>query len=173
MSRAVLCVLRIGHRIPRDNRVTTHVALVARAFGANEIWVDQKDSDLEARIDGVVERFGGSFRVRTGVRWRQAIRGWKGKVVHLTMYGERLDDVVKRIPKGNLLIIVGAGKVSGDVFEMADYNVAIGNQPHSEVAALAIFLDRLLEGEGLRRDLSGRLSVVPSPTGKVVKKDPT
>ncbi|MEM2376537.1 MAG: tRNA (cytidine(56)-2'-O)-methyltransferase, partial [Sulfolobales archaeon] len=28
-------VLRLGHRPLRDKRVTTHVALTARAFGAN------------------------------------------------------------------------------------------------------------------------------------------
>ena len=30
-------VLRIGQRIIRDDRVTTHAALVARAFGASKI----------------------------------------------------------------------------------------------------------------------------------------
>ncbi len=164
-----IVVLRIGHRIPRDLRVTFHVALVARAFGADEVWVDQRDKDLEKRVDDVVARFGGPFSVRTGVSWKRAIREWEGRVFHLTMYGEHLDDVVQKIPEDNLLVVVGAGKVPGEVFEMADFNVAVGNQPHSEVAALAVFLDRLLKGEGIHREFSGRLRVVPSPRGKVVE----
>ena len=37
----MIIVLRIGHRIGRDKRITTHVALVARAFGANKIIIDK------------------------------------------------------------------------------------------------------------------------------------
>ncbi len=85
------------------------------------------------------------------------------------MYGEHLDDVFERIPDDDLLVVVGAGKVPGEVFEMADLNVAVGSQPHSEVAALAVLLDRLLKGKGIRRKFSGRLKVVPSPRGKVVE----
>ena len=40
-------------------------------------------------------------------------------------------------------IILGGKKVPGKVFSYADWNVAISNQPHSEVGALAIFLDHL------------------------------
>jgi len=34
-------VLRIGQRLVRDDRVTTHVALVARAFGARKIYMNE------------------------------------------------------------------------------------------------------------------------------------
>ncbi|MCD6448820.1 MAG: tRNA (cytidine(56)-2'-O)-methyltransferase, partial [Thermoplasmata archaeon] len=33
----VVVVYRYGHRISRDKRITTHVALVARAFNADGI----------------------------------------------------------------------------------------------------------------------------------------
>ncbi|MEM3184417.1 MAG: tRNA (cytidine(56)-2'-O)-methyltransferase, partial [Candidatus Hadarchaeales archaeon] len=62
---------------------------------------------------------------------------------------------------------VGAAKVPAEVFELADYNVAIGNQPHSEVAALAVFLDRLFEGKELERDFPNwKLKIIPSERGK-------
>jgi tRNA (cytidine56-2'-O)-methyltransferase len=32
----LLAVFRLGHRVQRDKRLTTHVALVARAFGADK-----------------------------------------------------------------------------------------------------------------------------------------
>lgn len=164
----MITVLRIGHRPARDKRVTTHVALTARAFGADRVLVDTKDAPLERTLQGVVRRFGGPFSIETGVNWRKVIREWPGPKVHLTMYGLPLDDVLARIPTGDLLVIVGAEKVPADLYRLADLNVAVGNQPHSEVAALAVFLDRLLGGQGLRREFHGRLQIRPSARGKDV-----
>ncbi|MCJ2531371.1 MAG: tRNA (cytidine(56)-2'-O)-methyltransferase [Candidatus Thermoplasmatota archaeon] len=164
-----LVVLRMGHRLVRDQRMTTHVALTARAFGADEVWVDREDHDLEARVADVVTRFGGPFGVRTGVSPKGSLRRWEGTVVHLTMYGEPLDETLPRIPRDrDLLLVVGSEKVPGDLFEKAGFNVAVGNQPHSEVAALAVFLDRWLQGDGLKKRFEGRLQVQPSARGKVV-----
>jgi len=47
--------------------------------------------------------------------------------------------------------------------------VSIGNQPHSEIAALAIFLDRLFEGKQLKQEFKGKMKIVPSTNDKVVK----
>src|SRR5256885_9268196 len=91
--------------------MTTHVALTARAFGADAVLVSTRDSALERSIRGVVRRFGGSFRIETGVAWRRVLKGGQGAKVHLTMYGERLQDVLPRLPRKDLLIVVGAGKV--------------------------------------------------------------
>ncbi len=167
----MIAVLRWGHRIPRDSRITTHVVLAARAFGADLVYVDEKDSVLEDTIRSVVERFGGDFELRTGVSWKKTIKEWKGTKVHLTMYGEHIDDAIQKIPKDDVLIIVGAEKVPPDFYELADFNVAVGNQPHSEVAALAVFLDRLLGGKGLdRRFEGGKVRVIPNPRGKTVEE---
>lgn len=173
-----LVVLRLGHRLVRDQRMTTHVALTARALGADAVWIDQADRELEERVADVVVRFGGPFEVRTGVSPRQALRTWEGTVVHLTMYGEPLDDALPRVPRNrDVLVVVGSEKVPGDIFERAEYNIAVGNQPHSEVAALAVFLDRLLKGEGLRKRFEGLLEVQPTARGKVVttraREDPS
>lgn len=164
----MITILRIGHRPERDKRVTTHVSLVARAFGADKILVDFKDPELEKTFAGVNDRFGSSVELLTGVKWKQVIREWEGKIVHLTMYGEELDAAVKALPRNlPLLVIVGAEKVPGEVYEFADFNIAVGNQPHSEVAALALFLDRFFEGKALR-DFDGKMKIVPNKEGKVV-----
>ncbi len=85
------------------------------------------------------------------------------------MYGEHIDDIIQKIPKNeDLLIIVGAEKVPGEIFKAADFNVAVGSQPHSEVAALALFMDRLLDGEGLRKDFYGKIKIIPCKNGKKV-----
>ena len=164
----MIVVLRLGHRPARDQRVTTHVALTARALGADAIWVTTKDEGLEKTVRSVVERFGGKFGIRTGVDWRKAIRAWKGEVVHLTMYGERLSKSLPQIKAKNVMIVVGAEKVPREVYDLADRNVSVGNQPHSEVAALAIFLDRHSGGRKLERDFKGRLVILPNPRGKTV-----
>ncbi|HEX9908166.1 MAG TPA: tRNA (cytidine(56)-2'-O)-methyltransferase [Thermoplasmata archaeon] len=164
----MIVVLRLGHRPARDQRVTTHVALTARALGADEVWVSSEDPDLEKSVRGVVERFGGRFKIRTGVNWRKAIRGWKGEVVHLTMYGESMSQALPTIRSKKLMIVVGAEKVPREVYDLADRNISVGNQPHSEVAALAIFLDRFTGGKALGKDFRGRLRIAPNPRGKTV-----
>ncbi len=165
----MISVLRMGHRKGRDKRITTHVGLVARAFGADEILITTKDDAIEGTLDDVTERFGGGFRVRTGVRWRSTLKDWKGTIVHLTMYGEHVDDVMDSIPKEkDLIIVVGSEKVPGDLYKMATFNVAVGNQPHSEVAALAVFLDKFMKGKGLKKDFGGKFVIKPSKRGKEV-----
>lgn len=165
----MITVLRIGHRPARDKRVTTHVALVARAFGARRIWVDTHDAALEKTVRSVVRRFGGDFEIETGVPWRRALKEFHGTKIHLTMYGESLDATLPTLPRSrDLLLIVGAEKVPADLYRLADVNLSVGNQPHSEVAALAVFLDRYLAGDGLRKDFQGRLRIRPSAHGKDV-----
>jgi len=167
----MITILRLGHRPARDKRITTHVGLVARAFNAEQMLVDTKDIKLERTLEEVNARFGGKFKVQTDVSWRAIIRNWDGIIVHLTMYGEHLDDIIRNIPKGKntkLLVIVGSEKVPREVYEKADFNIAIGHQPHSEVAALAIFLDRYFGGKELRKSFDGRLVIKDSRKGKLV-----
>ena len=166
----MITVLRIGHRPQRDKRITTHVALVARAFGADRIIITTKDEKIEQSVRDIVERFGGHFEILSGMPLKKVIKNFKGTIVHLTMYGLPVDDIIPKIPKeGNLMIIVGAEKVPREIYEIADFNVAVGNQPHSEVAALAIFLDRFFEGKELRQEFeNAKMKVIPQERGKRV-----
>lgn len=171
MSMRVV-VLRLGHRPERDKRITTHVGLVARAFGAEEMLLSGRDSHVEESLADVTERWGGGFRLRSDISWRGEAAAWKdsgGRIVHLTMYGSNLPDVIEEIRAcDEILVVVGAEKVPAEMYELADWNVAVGNQPHSEVAALAVFLDRLFLGGELRKDFEGGLKIVPSRRGKQV-----
>ena len=60
-----LSVLRLGHRVDRDKRITSHLGLTARAFGADEIILsgEEDDTPLETWKE-VSERFGGSLECR-------------------------------------------------------------------------------------------------------------
>ncbi len=169
----MITVLRIGHRISRDKRITTHVALVARAFGADKIIIDTKDNKIEDNVRSICARFGGDFKIESGVDKKKIIKEWGGVIVHLTMYGEKLNKSIDEIDKNkDLLIIIGAEKVPPQIYEMADFNVSVGNQPHSEVAALAVFLDRYNMGSWNEKQFNGKIEILPSNKGKkVVSKD--
>ncbi len=143
-------VLRIGHRPARDTRVTTHVGLTARAFGAERMLLAGEDPGVLKSIREVARRWGGDFGVEDGISWRRAILDWKagkGAVVHLTMYGTAVERVIERIRSHErIMVVVGAEKVPGELYALADYNVSVTTQPHSEISALAVFLDRLFMG---------------------------
>ena len=162
-------IMRIGHRPQRDKRVTTHVALSSRALGAKGIFVDTEDRVLEENIKSVCERFGGDYEIKTGIKWKDAVKRFDGVVIHLTMYGQRLDEALPKIPSDvDMMIVVGAEKVPPEVYERADMNVSVGNQPHSEIAALSIFLDRLTNGRSLYEERNGKFTVIPNERGKTV-----
>lgn len=145
------------------------MALSSRALGARGIYVDTEDPVLEENIRSVVQRFGGDYSIKTGVGWKEAVKDFHGKVVHLTMYGQRVDEALDKIPRDeDIMIVVGAEKVPAEVYQRADFNVSVGNQPHSEIAALAIFLDRFTGGKALYADRGGELEVVPNERGKTV-----
>lgn len=170
-------MLRLGHRPARDKRVTTHVALVARAFGANGFVLEGVcDDSVRLSLEKASRMWGGLIHYECGVNGYEYVRTWKslgGEVVHLTMYGMPLDLVIGEIassprPK---LVVVGAEKVEGFYYTNADYNVAVGSQPHSEVAALALFLDRLYKGRELLLNYSdARAVIIPSRRGKRVER---
>ena len=172
-------MLRLGHRLERDKRITTHVGLVGRALGAKGMLLASDDRGIGRSIEKVTTRWGGDFFVQTGVKWRDEVKRWKhegGKVCHLTMYGENLLDVIDEIreeakkKKARIMVVVGAEKVPYDVFDAADWNVAVSNQPHSEIAALALFLDYLQQGEELNAKFEhAELEIVPRRKGKEVK----
>ncbi|MCS7111016.1 MAG: tRNA (cytidine(56)-2'-O)-methyltransferase [Ignisphaera sp.] len=171
-------VLRLGHRPGRDRRVTTHVALVARAFGAKALFLaDVSDTSITRSISRVIDRWGGGyFRVYDNIDPLGTIKEFKERkacVIHLTMYGlpvsKIISDVTSRCQE--ILVIVGAEKVERVFYELSDYNVAIGSQPHSEVSALAIFLDRLWKGVELELCFhDAKYYIIPSAKGKVVRK---
>jgi tRNA (cytidine56-2'-O)-methyltransferase len=166
-----VCVLRLGHRPFRDKRVTTHVGLAARAFGADGMFLAADDPGVAGSLRDVAARWGGSFFIEDGVSWKKFVRAWKekgGTVVHLTMYGLPVQQVIGEIrARDEILVVVGAEKVPGEMYGLADYNVSVTTQPHSEVSGVAIFLDRLFEGAELDRTYpDAELRIEPSRDGK-------
>jgi tRNA (cytidine56-2'-O)-methyltransferase len=171
-----IVVLRLGHRPERDQRVTTHVGLTARALGARGMLLAFDDKNVIESLNDVTKRWGGDFVAKSVKSWKQEVSNWKtygGRVVHLTMYGQNLSDTIDEISRAqSLMVVVGAEKVPPEIYQMADWNVAIGNQPHSEIASLAVFLDRLHTVQGIdplvRNFTGGSLKIIPSERGKIV-----
>lgn len=167
-------VLRLGHRPGRDERTTTHVGLTARALGADRAVLANAAASRGDPINDITDRFGGPFAVETTNRPLEYVENWEGAVVHLTMYGlpiQRVESDIRSILTEDtpILVVVGAEKVPFDVYELADWNVAVTNQPHSEIASLAVFLDHLFESRELDREWEDAdRVVVPKETGKQV-----
>jgi tRNA (cytidine56-2'-O)-methyltransferase len=178
-----LHVLRLGHRKGRDPRITTHLALVARAMGADRfLLAGDEDEGMFANIRSVEERFGRAMdleHLASPMAWlrrfaqQDAGDGAPGTVVHLTMYGIPHRTAIPTIRRDRpLTVVVGGAKVPPEAFSLANHNVAVGNQPHSEVAALALFLDAWTNGAGLERTFEApRLRIHPSARGKHVDEE--
>jgi len=166
-------VLRLGHRRGRDDRISTHVGLTARQWGTDEIvFAGEKDENMLESQKDIINRWGGNTEIRYAEDWKSEIKDFEGLKIHLTMYGERIDETMEALEEEfenqDLLLIVGAEKVDRWVYTNVDYNISVGNQPHSEIAALAVFLDRM---EGLKEDFEdASIQVNPSEDRKLTEK---
>ena len=90
-------VLRIGQRIVRDDRVTTHVALVSRAFGASKIYMNEVNPEIKDTLEKINKKWGGTFTIEFITSWKKVLQEKKDssvKIVHLTMYGENINNVI-------------------------------------------------------------------------------
>lgn len=172
-------ILRLGHRLPRDERISTHVALVARAFGASSVvYSGQHDLGLEESVLRICSNWGGKtpfgdFSIVYQKSFVPHIKKRKSEgflVVHLTMYGLMLPQKISEIKQSKkILIILGSEQVPSEIYRLSDFNISITNQPHSEVAALAIILDRIVGGAELNGiDLGGKISIEPSEKSKKI-----
>ena len=166
--------MRVGHRYVRDYRTLTHLCLVSRALGAESIYLEEVERELEETVAEVNRTWGGGFAVVEG-RWKRVFQDAKEEgraIVHLTMYGTPLQDEIGELRKhDSFLIAVGGPKVPGEVYKLADYNLAVTSQPHSEVAALAITIHELQGGEELKKVFGTyKLRIIPSAKGKRVEQ---
>jgi len=135
----LVTIFRIGHRIFRDKRITTHLALVSRAFGASGMIIaGDKDEKIIKTVKKVVTEWGGDFTVEfvPFEEWKPFFEEWiekQNKIIHLTMYGENLPVFkqnkefinLRSSPEllKNLLVVVGGKKVPSKVFHYANWNL--------------------------------------------------
>ncbi|MCE2614468.1 MAG: tRNA (cytidine(56)-2'-O)-methyltransferase [Nitrosopumilus sp. (ex Thoosa mismalolli)] len=174
----IIEVVRIGQRVVRDDRVTTHVALVSRSFGAEKIYMTEVNPEIKDTLDKINKTWGGNFEIEFIEKWKSVVKKKKDenyKIVHLTMYGEKINDAQKELQnEEKLLIVVGAEKVPREIYELADYNVGVGSQPHSEISALAVLLDRIQSGKQFDKAFSNaKRKIVPTKNGKNVEVSET
>jgi len=169
----MILVLRLGHRTIRDKRISTHCALVARAFGADKIlYSGERDLELEESVKKVVKKWGDNFAIEYVKNWKKVLMSFSGKKIHLTMYGIPLTERVKDIRKlKDIMVIIGGEKVPYEVYKLSDMNISVTNQPHSEVAALAVFLHEYYEGREFKHTFSGaKVRIIPQEKGKNLVK---
>ncbi|MHA2055631.1 MAG: tRNA (cytidine(56)-2'-O)-methyltransferase [Candidatus Hodarchaeales archaeon] len=177
-----MTILRIGHRIKRDKRITTHLALVARALGARRMIIaGEKDDNIIKSVEKVVSEWGGDFFLDfiKDEDWKTIVKTWKEEnklIIHLTMYGKNIEEFQKsneffalkdsEEALKNVLIVVGGKKVPKKIFKLVDWNIGISNQPHSEVASLAIFLEKLVPNSLVIQFPNSKRQIDPSIKGE-------
>jgi tRNA (cytidine56-2'-O)-methyltransferase len=167
-------ILKLDHRPFRDKRITTHCALVSRAFGVDCFYYSGiEDNVFEKNIKGIVGQWGGEFKTTFLEKPTDFVIKFKGTIVHITMYGEQIVSKIEKIKNENLtkdlLIIVGGPKVNRFYYEHANYNISVTNQPHSEVAALAIILNFLNPGALYSENFENKkIKLEPTNDGKKV-----
>lgn len=174
----MITVLRLDHRLGRDTRITTHVCLTARAFGADKVILSgERDKHIIESVESVVENWGGNFKVEYKEKFLPVIKEHKRngyEIIHLTMYGKHVEEIIPTIRDNgkDKLIIVGGSRVPTEVYELADWNLSVTNQPHSEVAALAICLHYVMDAKEL--DITyddGKMQIIPNNEHKEVIKN--
>ncbi len=168
-------VLRLDHRVKRDARITTHVCLTSRAFGASKIYLSgEEDEKLMKNVEDVVNRWGGSFKIEYKKNYMNLIDEWKnkgGEIIHLTMYGSQVQDVIEDIKKSQTdkLIVVGGSRVPTKIYKNSTWNVSVTNQPHSEVSSLSVFQHMIMEGKEFDLEFDNAVfEVIPTAEGKNV-----
>ena len=152
-----------------------HIFLAARAFGADQaVYSGQKDSNMEAQFEEIVAKWGGNFTVEYISDEIKQLKLWKQagrELVHLTMYGLPVQEVIEEIQHSprEKVIIIGGAKVQRSIYHIADWNVAITSQPHSEISALSVFLHILFQGTELEKTYdNARFQIIPHARGKKV-----
>lgn len=162
-------LLRLGHRLPRDQRTTTHCGLAARALGAEKMWyTGDRDQEMEQGLQSLTQRFGGPFSASWIEDEYKLIEKKKKEgfaIIHLTMYGQDFEKISVKDKKQ--LLVVGGEKVPPELYQKSTYNISIGNQPHSEVAAIALYL---YKNFGVKKDFKdAKVEIEPSARTKILK----
>jgi tRNA (cytidine56-2'-O)-methyltransferase len=169
-----ITVLRLNHRPYRDKRLTSHLALTARAFGAQKfVYTGIEDKSVEASITKIVDQWGGPFTMVYSKDYHKILSNWEGAKIHLTMYGLPFQKVLTKIQnvKNDVILIVGGPKVPGDIYGLVDWNISVTSQPHSEVGAVAVFLHEYFERKELDKEFRNfKMKIVPTARGKNVEK---
>ena len=70
----VIEVVRIGQRVVRDDRVTTHVALVSRSFGAEKIYMTEVNPEIKETLDKINKTWGGNFEIEFIEKWKTIVK---------------------------------------------------------------------------------------------------
>ncbi|MFH0969875.1 MAG: tRNA (cytidine(56)-2'-O)-methyltransferase [Candidatus Diapherotrites archaeon] len=135
---------------------------------------ERNDHHIAQTVEKINQTFGGKFKIEFYKNPWKTLQQFKEKgyhIIHLTMYGKQPGDAIKQIQKlEKIVIMIGADKVPGTAYQEADYNISITRQPHSEVAALSVFLHYLWVGKEEEFVFKGgKKTIIPSARGKNVQ----
>ena len=157
----MIVILRLGHRIGRDARISTHCGLVARALGAKKIvYTGEKDEQLLGSIKQVAKNWGGGFSAEYAERvsriladiknsdFKERVKqtlgsfveaGSDGKLAQSSPY--RLVVLQEAIPKGKVLVArprLQTAKENDPNFKPEKYEHVRSGYDESELRTLAL-----------------------------------
>ncbi len=143
-----------------------------------KIFMTEVNPEIKDTVEKINNTWGGDFVIEFVDNWKSVIKNKKNegyKIVHLSMYGEKINQIQNQLRlEDKMLIVVGAEKVPREIYELADYNVGVGSQPHSEISALAILLDRIQDGQQFEKNFpNAKRKIIPTKNGKNVQVNET
>ena len=138
--------------------------------------MNEVNPEIKHTISDINKTWGGNFKIEIISEWKKIVKEKKNAavtIVHLTMYGQNINNIETKIRnEDKIMIVVGAEKVPREIYELADYNVAVGSQPHSEVSALGVLLDRIQQGKQFEFKFENpERIIIPQEQGKDVRMD--
>ncbi|MEM3841088.1 MAG: hypothetical protein QXN59_00100 [Candidatus Micrarchaeaceae archaeon] len=153
------------------------ICLTARALGASSavftISNPQLISRLKRSCSVVAKKWGGNFSVQFTSNWKGYLESRRNyKTVHLTRYGIPVQKRLYTLRSyKNIIIAISTTKELKSMCTVADFNISITSQPHSSIAAMAIFLNQYFAGRELSLNFSNaKFKVLPSQNEQLLKR---
>lgn len=153
------------------------ICLTARAFGASSVVLTSSSHEINSKLkrfcNSVANKWGGNFSVQFISNWKSYISSKTNyKTVYLTRYGISIQKQQYSIRSyKNVLLIISTDKERPELNKISDFNISITAQPHSSIAAMAIFLNMYYAGRELSLNFSkAQYKVVPSPHDSILKE---
>ncbi len=153
------------------------ICLTARALGASSVVLTSSSHEMNSKLKRfcsfITNKWGGSFSAQFTSNWKNYMHSKTNyKTVYLTRYGIPIQKQQYSIRSyKNILLIISTDKEMPELNKLSDFNISITAQPHSSIAAMAIFLNTYYAGRELSLNFSkAQYKVVPSPHDSILKE---
>ena len=149
---------------------------VLSIFGNRPLLIDEMGSEyLENQINALSSEITGLIEGEI----KPSEISWKNEDIEINLrilYSWIFKYLEIRLLQGNVdqNLPIGLSRMLNKNVNNSIYNVGVGNQPHSEISALAILLDRIQDGEQFEKTFANaKRKIIPTKNGKNVQVNET